>query len=731
MSSSSSLKEATGRQIGTLLLALVVALFGGGTLLAGMALPFVGGAATLTNAFSQVMDDVPDNLGFTEPSEQSVLLAEDGSVLARFYAENRVNVTSDQISKHMKDAVIATEDRRFYEHHGIDVQGIVRALFSNSIDGGRSGGSSITQQYVKNALLEEGRVAHKELDIRKATEQTMARKINEARYSIAIEKTMSKDDILTGYLNLAQFGPSQYGVEIASQRYFSKSAKDLTVVEAATIAGITQNPSKWDPVRHPENNIKRRNFVLSRMLENGYITKKEHDDAVNTPLEAYMRVSEQSPGCGSAGISAYFCEYVVKDLLQDESWGKNREDRTAQLYRGGLIIHTTINTARQQQAYDAVVKNQPVDDPSQIQASLVSIEPSTGNVQAMVQNTRYGIPNETDKAMTQVNLNVSKKMGGGSGYQAGSSFKIFTLFEWLDSGFSAGELVQAAGGYMPKGSFRASCVPRTWNDWNVGNLGWGGGLRSVADLTKNSINGGYARMAQRLDLCNIVDKAKKMGVERGDGEDWSITPSLVLGSNNVTPISMASAVATLANDGKHCTINSYTKIEKNGKVIAKREPKCEQVVSQETARKTTQILRLVPTPGATGEKASLGGRPVAGKTGTANRDWHAWFVGYTPQLATAVWQGHMSGNISMLGSVIKGRYYSQVYGGLFPATIFSDFMIPTLRGQPPQAFPAPATSAYGGYRQQLQPRSHTPSSNSDGDSNTDSAPEAAQGEARD
>lgn len=696
MSNNRLASQATGAQIGTLLLALILAITGGGILVAGLALPFAMSAGTAVNAVTGVFEEVPDDLGFTEPSEQSVLLAADGSVIARFFAENRIVVSSDQIAQPMKDAAVAIEDRRFYEHHGIDVQGTLGALASNIVTGGTSGGSSITQQYVKNSMVEQGRIRGDEDMIRSATEQTYPRKINEARYAVAVEKTMTKDEILTGYLNLVQFGPSQYGVEVAAQHYFSKSAKDLNYIEAATLAGITQNPAKWDPAKHPENAFERRNVVLSTMLRDGYITQEEYDAGVRVPVEDTLHISTQPAGCGAAGISAYFCEYVVKDLLQDESWGKDASDRTRQLYRGGLVIHTTLDPVKQQQAYDSVVEQQPVDDPSGIEAALTSVQPGTGHIVSMAQNTRFGTPNETDDRMTQVNVNVGKNMGGGSGFQTGSAFKIFTLVEWIRTGHSAHDVVSLnADTTYPRNSFHASCEPVQGSAaWHVSNLGWPGGRNTVEYAIKNSINGGAAHMAMEVDLCDIIGTAEKMGVRMGnpDGK-WNYGPSLVLGANEVTPLSMAVAGATLANDGTRCDAMSYTSIEnQNGEVIASRSPKCEQVLEPDVARQATEVLEKVVAPGGTGKNAQIrDGRAVAGKTGTANDDWHAWFVGFTPDLATSVWQGHIEGNISMFDSVIKGRYYHEVYGGLFPATIFSSYNSRALAGTPPTPFPNPAS----------------------------------------
>lgn len=691
--SSTPRRTTTAGQFVKLLCGLLAVCLAGGALLASLALPWVGTAGTAVNAGVSIFKDLPTDLGFTEPSEQSVLLASDGTQLANFYAENRIVVASDQISDYMKKAAVAIEDRRFYQHHGVDVQGLARAFLNNVAGNPIAGGSTITQQYVKNALVEQGRVSDDADMIAQATERSISRKINEARIAVAIERTMSKDEILTGYLNLAQFGIATYGVEAAARHYFSKSAKDLTIVEAATLAGITQSPSKWDPIRHPDNAFKRRNIVLNEMAATGAITEEERDAAKAIPVEETLHVSEVSNGCAAAGISAYFCEYVVKSLLNDPKLGEDKQERTKTLYRGGLVIHTTLDPAKQQAAYNSLVNNVPVNDSSRIQTAMTSLEPSTGHVLAMAQNTNYGERSEADPTATHVNLNVGQDMGGGVGFQSGSTFKIFTLVEWLKQGHTAYERVNSAAGLMQRNEFKASCAPEALDKWNVHNLeGTSRGMMTVLESTRQSTNGSFAHMAAELDLCDIADTAFSMGVKLGKtGGNWHYGPSMVLGSNNITPISMAEAVATLSNDGVHCNPLPYSLITTtDGDKVSEPQPTCKRALSEEVARETTAVLSQVVTNGATGERAQVPGYKVAGKTGTANRDTDAWFVGYTPNLAAAYWQGHQGQQKSMFHSRINGRYYSQVYGGLIAAKMFSDYMKVALRGTPAEDFTAPA-----------------------------------------
>ncbi len=658
--------------------------------MAGIAMPAVTAAGSAINAGTAMFEEVPEDLGFTEPSEQSVILASDGSTLARIYAMNRIVVSSDQISQHMKDAVVAVEDKRFYTHGGVDVQGLLGAFVSNLSGDSVAGGSSITQQYVKNALIEQGRINDDYTLIDQATERSIGRKINEARYAIALEKTMTKDQILTGYMNLAQFGRSEYGVEAAAQRYFSKHAADLNIVESATLAGITQSPAKYDPAAHPEEAEERRNIVLYTMLDNDYISQEEYDAAVATPLASTLLLSEPQNGCWGAGISAYFCDFVVYQAINDESWGTDKADRINKLDRGGLTIQTTLDPSMQQAAYDSITGNIPVGDDSNIKMALSSVEPNTGHIKAMAQNTNYG-NNGEDSWTTALNLNVGYDMGGASGRQSGSTFKLFTLMEWLRQGHTAYEYLNSNAGTFSASNFTISCSPDSTDNYTMQNLeGVGGGTMSVLDATRKSVNGTFVRMATQLDLCNIAQLAQDMGVQRGDGDDWFYGPGMILGSNEITPLSMATAMATLAADGNSCAPLAFTSItDTDGNVLLDKTPSCRQVIEPELARETTSVLQYVMTPGSTGENAILPGRQAAGKTGTSNDDADAWFVGYTPQLSAAIWSGHIEGNTPMLGSVINGRYYWEVYGGLFPALTFSGYMNQALADQPVAYFTSP------------------------------------------
>ncbi|UNX55231.1 transglycosylase domain-containing protein [Georgenia sp. TF02-10] len=681
-------------QLVTMLLAFVLVAGIGGLLGTGLVMPAVGAVGRVTQASTDLFEDLPSELAIPEPSQQSVILDATGGVMARIYADNRVVVGLDQISPHLQHAVVAIEDRRFYEHKGVDPEGIMRAAVNNATGGELEGASTLTQQYVKNVLIDAGRVAGDEEAVDAATERSVGRKLEEARLAIGLEQQVSKEDILAGYLNIAPFGPSQYGVEAAAQHYFSKSAKDLTISEAALLAGITQSPGKHDPVRNPDSAVERRNVVLGAMRDQGYITQAEYDEAVAVPLEAMLNVSNTPNGCAQAGTAAYFCEYVVKDLLRNEAWGKDAEDRQRMLYRGGLVIQTTLDPAKQQMAYESVTANVPANDPSGVDMALSSVEPGTGYIRAMAQNTNYGEPTDADPGATTLNFNVGTSHGGGIGFQSGSTFKVFTLVEWLETGHSLNEQVVSNKRNYPRRSWNIPCNPTMASDYNPKNLeGVGGPRMRVVEATRQSVNLSFVQMANQMDLCAIMDNAATMGVQRGEaGAELEPYPSAVLGANNVTPLSMARAFATLAAGGVSCEPVAITGItDRAGNEIPAPKSACTQVLEPSVVNGVNYALQQVVTPqrGSTGSRAVLPDRPAAGKTGTANDDSAAWFVGYTPQLASAVWMGHSTALTPMLGATINGKYNKYVYGGSYPAQTWHDYMVRALEGAPVVPFAAP------------------------------------------
>ncbi|MGV9184638.1 transglycosylase domain-containing protein [Arcanobacterium canis] len=715
-------RNLSGQSIFAAIVAFLLLCTVGGSLLAATAIPFTAATGTAANAVTSTFETLPSKIDFSHPSEQSTLYSADGKKIASFYSENRIIVDSSQISPLIKNAAVAIEDQRFYQHHGLDVKGVVGAIINNASGNSIAGGSTITQQFVKNTLLEEGRISGDTNQIQAATERSLSRKLNEARYAVAVENKLSKDEILTGYLNVAQFGPSQWGVEAASQYFYGKHAKDVTLPQAAMLAGITQSPGKWNPVKNPDLAKKRRDTVLAKMNQLGMISEKDMRAAIDTPIKDMLHVTSSVNGCAAAGDNAYFCELVTKQLLESPILGKNRDERLAALYRGGLQIQTTLDLKKQDAAHTALITQTPIDDPSSIEMAMTSVEPGTGKIVAMAQNTRYGNPTDEDPDQTKLNLNVGEDMGGGIGYLGGSTFKAYTLVQWLKDGRSPFDYVNSTQRTFSRDSWNIPCAPGYADEYtpqNLDGLGYARGQLTVKDIIRRSINAGSVAMGNKENLCALSDTVTAMGLKRGEiaredskssrftrnqrgdlvknGEilPLDLNPSMLLGSNAVTPLAQATAMATLAAEGKSCKPIAFTEIkDTKGNVIGKQDPQCRQVLDKEVAQKATYVLKSVVAPGYTGEEAVLkNGRPAAGKTGTANNDYAAWFIGYTPQLATAVWQGHMEGLVSMFNTRINGVFHSEVFGGLYPARAFKMYNDAALDGMPIINFTTPSDLA--------------------------------------
>lgn len=670
-------------QFGAILAAILLIASLLGTLTAGLMLPAVGAAGAVVKALPETFRELPSELEVVEPAEESRMLDNEGRVLARFYSERRIIVPSDQISPVMKNAIIAVEDRRFMNHHGVDPEGMMRAVINNLTSGKTQGASTITQQYVKNMLMERGMQAGNQDLIDEAVEVSAERKLREARYAIAIETQMTKEEILTGYLNLAAFGTNLYGVEAASRAYFSKSANELTVPEAALLAGTVQSPVEYDPMVNPEAAETRRNVVLRDMYEEGFIDSTEYFAAVEQTVEDTLNPQTSVSGCAGAGNAAYFCTYAVEEFLQDESFGEDRATREYLLNTGGLTIRTTLDRSKQQAAAQAVVDRVAIGDPSGLNTAIVSLVPQTGDIVAMAQNTAYGIATETNPHATQVSFAADARHGGGTGFQPGSTFKMFTLVEWFANGRSAYE---AVGGNrtFPSGSFKCNGAPVYGETWTVGDVGGKDGSYDVVQATSKSVNQAFANMATQLDICQIFERAKSMGVAGPDGEVIEPFAPNIIGSTAAPPIAMASAYGTLADDGVRCKPRALIEVEdREGNILKSYEPDCAAVLDPTVAKQATKVLEIA------GNEATFDiGRPFAAKTGTTDNNANTWVIGFTPNLVTAGWAGFASDSSRAgVGLVINGQYHDYLFGSTFVGPMWSQYMREALADTPVQGFP--------------------------------------------
>ena len=648
-----------------------------GVVAAGMLVPVAGPTALAAKSVPSLFNELPGDLQTVAPAEESQLLDSSGGVIAHFYDKQRIVVPSANIADVMKKAIVAIEDKRFYEHNGVDATGIARALVTNLGESGRQGASTITQQYVRNSLAERGYLEGDAEQVSAATEQTTERKLREIKYALALEKTQSKEEILTGYLNIAPFGPITYGVEAASQRYFSKSASELNYLEAALLAGLVQSPVQYDPLTHPEAAQERRDTVLATMLDQGVITQKEYDEGIATSVDSMLHPTVSSEGCSGADSSkAYFCDYVLSQFLEDPAFGATRIERERLLKTQGITIRTTLDTAKQDAAYAALTNAIPVGDASGLNDSLVSLDPRTGKVLAMAQNTTYGI---------EAGQTMSNYAADGN-FQVGSTFKVFTLLQWFKEGHSAYETVGSANTFYPNGAFKCDGRSITTEGYQVNDLAGKTGTMNVVRATGQSVNQAFVNMASRVDFCSIFETAYDMGITE-DGEVPSPFPANILGSVSGSPLQMASVFATIANSGQQCkpqSIESVTDRDEN--VLKEFAADCKEVISPEVANKTAALLTA--SAGQYYTSTRLGdGRPFAAKSGTTDGHANTWLTGFTPSLATATWVGHGDNSSQEVsGVVINGVYHSEIFGETYVGqNIWAPYMTQALAGTPIEA----------------------------------------------
>ena len=681
-------RSLTPPQVVSMLVVFLTLSCVGGVLSAGFAAPFVGATAALTKASAELFEELPSDFNVQQPSQISTLLAADGTEITKFYAENRIVVPLNSISVNMQNAIVAVEDQRFYQHQGVDPTGMVRALVSNNAGGSRQGASTLTQQYVRNTLIETGLKNDDHKIIKDATESTVARKLREMKFALSLEQKYSKQQILEGYLNIAAFSPSTYGVEASSLHYFNKHAKDLTVAEAALLAGTTNAPSAYDPKSQPELAKNRRDWVLAKMLEEKFITKQQYDEAVNSEIK--LDIQDSPAGCGAAGSYAYFCTYVVNEILGSENFGPNVAARRQLLTRGGLKITTTLNLERQSAADSVIQARTPIGGSDGANSTIVSIEPGTGRIQALAQNTNY--------EDSQLVFAADAKHGGielpdgNVGFQPGSTFKAIILAEWLKTGHTPYQMLNASApkNYGPN-TFTVSCDPdRAAGPWPVNNVaGTNAGMMTVREATKQSINTGFTEMLRDLDVCEVTKLAASMGITKADGSQLDPDPSIALGSTPVPPLSMANAYATFASGGKYCKPIAIDQIlDASGTSMAVPSADCTQAMDQGAADETAKTLRATSEPGGTAKDAVFG-RPIAGKTGTTDEAENTWFVGFTPQLSTAVWIGDATeSGRSLVGRTIGGVYFPKIYGSDLAVPMWRDYMSQAVANDP--ALPIPS-----------------------------------------
>jgi membrane peptidoglycan carboxypeptidase len=583
------------------------------------------------------------------------------------------------ISPNMRQAIVAIEDSRFLEHGGVDLRGVLRSVTANANAGGvQQGSSTLTMQYVKNVLVNQAATSE---ELAAARGKSITRKIREVRYAMALEQQYTKADILERYLNIAYFGAGAYGVEAAAHRYFSKAATDLTIPEAATLAGIVQSPTLYDPLRNPDKSTVRRDIVIKRMQQMGFITQAQADQATQTQMAGMLRPTTAQNGCTSS-YAPFFCDYVLRVIRTDPAFGDTSEAREAFLRRGGYRIQTTLDPIAQQAAFNAITSRIPVDDPSGRAGAVSMVQPGTGQIIAMTQNRQWGTAGQGN---TTYNYNVNASMGGTIGMQAGSTFKMFTLAAAIEQGIDPNEYIDASN---PKTfvNFTNCETGAVYPPITVHNSTTSG-ILNMAQATAYSTNTYFMSIEERMGVCRPADIAESMGVTLANGNPLIRVPSFTLGTMEVSPLSMAGAYATVANHGVYCKpIAIAAIIDRDGKRLPVPSANCHEVINRTAADTVTKLLNGVingDIPGRTGAPMALRGRQAAGKTGTTNDHAAVWFCGFTPQLAAAVWVGDPRGGFKfpMQNVTINGVRYGQVFGSTMPGPIWRDSMEAALAGK--------------------------------------------------
>lgn len=580
--------------------------------------------------------DLPDysDANALNSSSTSVVYASDGkTVLAEFQLENRDPVTYDQISKYVLEGTVACEDERFYSHAGVDLVGTTRALVNNIMGGSREGGSTITQQLVRNTLLSD-----------EMTDISIRRKVREMYLALKVEEQYSKEDILLMYLNTINYGSGAYGIEAASQRYFSKHAADLTLAQATALIGIPQSPNYNEPIDHMDNCLDRRKTVLARMVSNGYITQEEADKIKDKKLK--LKVKEIS----NTGIQKYpyFTSYVRNQLMNED--GKYAFS-TADLFKGGLKIVTTLDI-NSQKAAEKAAEEKERQAGSRFELAMVAMEPENGYIRSMVGGKDY--------KESQINMATGE---GSSGRQCGSSFKTFTLTAAIEEGINPETRIDA--GYSVELEGTDAIV------YNSGKQSYG--AVPIKKALAVSSNTAFTRLIMSVG----VDKVKSMAQRLGITSPIQDAAGITLGIDSVTPLEMATAYSTIANGGTKYAPECILRIEdaSGDVVVDNSSPEGERVISEEVARAVIDCLEGV-VEGGTGTQAKLTiDQKAAGKTGTTDDSKDSWFVGFTPQLCAAFWLGERVDN------------YADAH--VVPTTVasaFSQFMSEVLKDENPREF---------------------------------------------
>jgi membrane peptidoglycan carboxypeptidase len=646
----SALPKAAGGLIGFSVLA--------GILVTAMVTPAIAVSSEATKASIGVFDNMPDYVQISAQSQQNVVYANRGGSpvpIATIYNQNRQEVTAGQISPFLKNAAVAGEDRRFYQHGGIDVPSVIRAaagnLVSNSIT---SGSSTLDMQLVKNILVQQALEitdpAKQKAAYTAAIDSSLQRKLREMKLAIGLDKRYSKQQILVAYLNITGFGGNTYGVQSAAQQYFSVDAKDVTLAQAASLVAIVQQPNLQnlsDPKYYAANKV-RRDQILKDMYTEKYITKAQLDEAINTKIADEVKLTAPSNGCLYAKDAPFACDYVKKLVPTLTSLGATATERAANFATGGYKIYTSIDLDQQDVAQTALnTSAPPTETRFALGAAADAVQPGTGRILVMAQNKQYNNTLNATPAQTGINYSTDYAYGNSGGFPTGSTYKIFTLIDWLQNGHGLNDTVNGSVRTFQQSSFKASgCGGPFAGTYTPKNDSAGeGGSMSVLSATSASVNAAFVGMAQKLDLCAIRDDAKALGVHPAKGGQLDPQPAAILGTNEIAPLTMAAAIATIGANGTYCAPTIVDSIVgPDGKKLGGQPKTCtDSAIAPNIAATVAYALATVMKSGTGAQGAPKDGVPIIGKTGTTDGSYQNWLIATTTKAALAVWVGNIQG----------------------------------------------------------------------------------------
>jgi membrane peptidoglycan carboxypeptidase len=704
-----------------------------GVLVTAMVTPAIAVTSMTAQGSIDIFENLPDSIKIGEQAQQNQIYAKSGGqdvLLATIYKQNRQVVGWDDVSPLLKQAAVDGEDRRFFTHGGVDVQSIARALVKNGQGGQQSGSSTLDMQLVKNILVQQaftavytGKDQAKQRDaaIQQANGFSYDRKLKEMKLAIGLDKVYTKKQILLGYLNIVGMGSTTYGVESAALQYFSVHAKDVTLPQAASLLAIVQNPNSQglaDPKTYPANKV-RRDQILAAMLAAKDITQKQHDDAVATTIESYMKPSKPANGCRTAvdQSAAAACDYVLGVIKAADNLpvdmgaapvvsalGANAAERRANWDKGGYKVYTSIDLTLNDQAQAVLDTQAPATETRfQLGSTANTVEAGTGRVLVMAQNKLFddgALPGTT--TTTAYNLSVDAPYGGATGFETGSTYKVIDLANWLSTGHGLNDLVDGRGPHTYKAAdFTAvGCdaqIPATYPLQNDGNSG--GGYMTVKAALMGSVNNAFMHMAMQQDLCSIRETAKSMGAHRADFKgDLHANPSSLLGTNEQAPLTMAAVAATIGAGGLHCSPIIIDKVvNPAGKELPGQPVTCNQAISADVAAGVANAMQGSMTGGTSRPANPNDGVPIGGKTGTSPSSHQDWVIATNTKVGSSVWTGNIDsaqiGLKKFTNPVTRQNYYSTSRFAIMKTVMKAMDASGTYKGA---AFPKASAAMLGG-----------------------------------